>query len=967
MRNAATQRTPGNATRDPMNLPENRSLLFGPFTLIPHQQLLLDGDKRIRLASRALEILIALVKRPGELVTKQELMTLVWPDTTVVEANLTVHVSTLRRTLGDGQGGNRYIVNVPGRGYRFVAPITFEASLEPPTAPAAKVKHNLPTQVTSLIGRAATVGEIVKHQQDGRLITIAGPGGIGKTRVALRVAEELIDAYQDGVWFVDLSAISAPGFVATMLGTVLNLEFQSSNPMSALTAALADKKALLFLDNCEHVIDATAELVTGILRGTRQVSVLATSREPLSVRGELVYRLSPLDFPDSSKTIGVENALRFPAVQLFVERTAEAIGNYELTDADVPYVAEICRRLEGVPLAIEFAAARVTTFGVSWVAERLDDRLRLLNVKRRGTPTRHHTITATLDWSYQLLNDDEQRVLRRLAIFSGGCTLDAAVEVTANGNDQKFEIADIVDSLIAKSLVTPEMRHGEMRLRLLETIRAYSLAKLIQSGELGQLERRHAEYFRDNLEHAQIELETRPNEVWLSVYGDQVDDIRTALSWAFSPRGDPALGVALTVAAVPLWFRLSLIDECRSSVERALAALADQQQDDRRKMQLFAALGWSQIYVPGPTRETGAGSARALELAEALDDTDYKLRATWGLWAGSQDNGDFKVAFELAERFREIAATSSNPSDSLVGDRMLAATLHFLGRQADARRHIEHMLAHYIRPNRFSDIIRFKFDQQVTARSTFARVLWLQGYADRAMREVQTNVEHALSINHSLSLCNTLVQAAVPIAILVGDMAAAERLNSMLIYHTERQGLNFWRAHRDCFKGQILMMRRDFDAGLELCRAGLAELRKSKSLHYLTSFLAAVAEGSANVGHLDAGFAAIDEALSRCEHHDERWCLPDLLRIKGKLVLRDSASGAVEAAESYFLRSLDLARQQGSLSWELRAATSLARLWAGQRRIDEARDLLMTVSSQFDEGFGTADFRAAVQLRDAIA
>jgi predicted ATPase len=385
-------------------------------------------------------------------------------------------------------------------------------------------------------------------------------------------------------------------------------------------------------------------------------------------------------------------------------------------------------------------------------------------------------------------------------------------------------------------------------------------------------------------------------------------------------------------------------------------------------MKLYAALGWSLMYSTAPARETGAAWATALELADKLEDTDHKLRAIWGLWAGSQNNGEFRAALALAEKFRNLAAGSADPSDVAVGDRLMGAALHFLGDQAAARRHIESMLHQYSTPDRRSDTVRFQFDQRVTARITRARVLWLQGFSDQAMREVEDNIESALCINHTLSLCNALAQAACPIALLVGDLPAAERSISLLHRNTEGHGLLVWHAYGDCFQGELLIKRGDIDAGLRLSRAAVDKLRKARFVQYLTAFLGSLAEGFASAGQASQGLAVIDEALARCEYYEERWCIAELLRIKGDLTLQERAPNSTRAAEDHFLRSLDWALQQGALSWELRTSTSLARLRHQQGRVSEARDLLASVYGKFREGFGTADLKAAKQLlQDELA
>ena len=387
-----------------------RAISFGPFRLVPTQRLLLEGDNPVRVGSRALDILTALVERPGELVGKEELMASVWRGTFVEEGNLKFQVGALRRALGDGRGGRRYIATSPGQGYRFVAPVTVAERPWPavPSPTPIRRNHNLPARLTRLIGRADAVRRIAALIERHRLLTIVGPGGIGKTSVALAAAETLINTYEHGAWLIDLAPLADPRLVPSALATVLGVDIRSDDPVSDLVAALRDRRLLLVLDNCTHVIEAAAGLAVSVLKGTAGVHILATSREPLRVEAEHVQRLPPLSSGSPSDRFGAAEALAFPAIELFVERTAECLGEFELTDPDAPIVAEICRKLDGIPLAIELATARVETFGVRGLATRLDDRIRLLTSGRRSGPPRHRTLRAALDWSYDVLSEPER-------------------------------------------------------------------------------------------------------------------------------------------------------------------------------------------------------------------------------------------------------------------------------------------------------------------------------------------------------------------------------------------------------------------------------------------------------------------------------------------------------------------------------------------------------------------------------
>jgi predicted ATPase/DNA-binding winged helix-turn-helix (wHTH) protein len=939
---------------------------FGPFRLSPAERLLEKAGAPVNLRGFALDILITLVSRPGKLVTKKELFDQFWAGTTVGEATLRVHVSALRRALSDGQEGARYVTNIPGRGYCFVAPLLRTAASSGTTALdgiAGLPPHNLPARTGRIIGRDGVIQATAEQLLAQRLVTLVGAGGIGKTTVAIAVADLLLASFRNAVSFVDLAPLADPLLVPSALASVLGLIVQSENPLPTLARFLRNKRALIVLDNCDRMIEAAAQLVDRIFKQAPNVHILVTSREPLRVDGERVHRLRPLAVPPSSRGLTAKDALNFSAVELFVERVAASSEGFELSDANAADIADICRRLDGIALAIELAAGHVDAFGVGGLAARLADRFRLLALARRTALPRHQTLRATLDWSSELLPESERVILRRLAVFAGSFTAEAATAVVAGTDFAPSHVVELVPNLVAKSLVTADVGGAVAHYRLLETTRAYALDQLTKSGELEPTARRHAEYHRDVFERAEADWETTPTSEWLAVYLSQIDNMRSALDWAFSPSGDTEIGVALAVAAVPLWFQLSLMDECRSRVERALATFdPEASHRTRRDMKLFAALATAMVFTNrGAHSEIHAAWTSALEIAERFDDTDYQLRALWGLWLACSNNSEHRVALALAERFRSRAETSTEPADRPVGDRMIGVSLQLLGDQPNARRHIERALGRYVSPVRRSHISRFHFDQRVMARTTLAEILWLQGFPDQAMRTAETNVAESQSIDHSLSQCYALAQAACPVALWSSDVRTAERFVAMLTDQAARRALDRWHAWNSCinsFRGVLLIKQGDLVNGLQVLRTSLTEGPDTRFFRHL-AFLGELAEALGHSGEIGQGLTVVNEALTRSERSEERWCIAELLRIKGGLVCRQDAPTAAGAAEGHFLQSLDWARRQKALSWELRTATSFARFLRDQGRNVEARFVLASVYNRFTEGFGTGDLVAA--------
>jgi predicted ATPase len=501
---------------------------------------------------------------------------------------------------------------------------------------------------------------------------------------------------------------------------------------------------------------------------------------------------------------------------------------------------------------------------------------------------------------------------------------------------------------------------------LLDTTRAYALEKLGESGERERLARRHAEFYRDLLEQAETEWETRPTSEWLTDSGRQIDNLRAALDWAFSPGGDAPVGVALTAAAVPLWTHLSLMEEYRDRVEQALAVIgAGAIRDARREMKLHAALGTLLTYCSTDVPKIGAAWTKALEIAESLDDPEYQLRSVRGLCMFHSTSGRYRVALALAERFCRLAAKSADPNDRLVGERIIGTSQHYLGDLPSARLHLERVLADYVASDH-RYIIRFQLDLRVSARVYLARNLWLQGFPDQAMRAAESSIEDARAANHAISLCHVLAHAACPIALWVGDLAAAEHYVRMLLDHSSRHALARWHAFGLGHQGVLVIKRGDLNTGWQLLRAGLDEFGETRFLFDCVGFQGTLARALGDADQGAEGLAVIEEALAWTERTEERWRIAEFLSLKGELLLLQDSPGAAAAAEDHFRQALDWARRQGALSWELRAATSLARLLRDQSRAADALALLQPIYDRFTEGFDTADLKAANALLDTL-
>jgi predicted ATPase/DNA-binding winged helix-turn-helix (wHTH) protein len=949
------------------------SVEFGRFRVSPHRRELLADGRPVKLGGRALDLLMALIDARGVVVTKNVLMARVWPDRIVEQNSLQSQISALRAALGAERD---LIRTVSGRGYQFsgevrtVTDLPHSQAVAGSAMPVRAPPHptNLPAPVSELIGRDTEVEKILGLTAVHRLVTLTGAGGIGKTRLGLEVARRLLPEFSDGVWAIELAPLSDPDLVPATVAAALGLDpaHDLVSPERVATA-LASRQLLVLFDNCEHLVGAAASMAEALLRANPAARVVATSREPLRAEGECLHPVPALAIPTENGQ-DVADLLQYDAVRLFVHR-ARAVTPQFSPDGDIAAtIATICRHLDGIPLAIELAAARTTTLGIVELASHLDDCFDLLTGGRRTALPRHQTLRATLDWSYELLPEPERVVLRRLAIFVGGFTLQAATTITAIGEIAGSDVVDCAANLVAKSLVVADFDGATAWYRLLETTRSYVLEKLTQSGEFERVSRRHAEYCRDLFERANVELQTRSASEWLAAYGRQIGNLRAALSWAFSPTGDVAVGVALTIAAVPLWGQLSLVQECRVCVERALASIApDAGAGVSCEMRLYEALGASLLLSKGPIPETEEIWAKALEIAESLCDREYQLRALLGLWACRMGRGEFRAALTLGQRIHSLAQDHNNRAELAMGDRIIGSSLHYCGDHANAQRHIERTLSGDVASEQRSVLPWLQLCQRVVARVALARVLWLQGFPEQAKHTAQNALDDARELDHMVSLCLALCEAACPVALFTGDLAAAEGYAAMLLESSAAHALSFWRAGGHSFHATLLIKNGDVDTGVRLLRIALEHTREASFQPSFTWFLGELAAGLGRAGQTTAGLEAIDQALARSEHNEERWCVAELLRIRGELLLLQRGSGTAAAAEDHYQRALDWARRQGALSWELRAAMSLARLLRDQGRPADAMALLQPAFDRFTEGFDTADLKAAKALLDTLA
>jgi predicted ATPase/class 3 adenylate cyclase len=536
----------------------------------------------------------------------------------------------------------------PEQIYQLLAPDLTDAF--PPLRSLDAFPNNLPLQLTSFVGRDTEVAEIAALLGKHRLLTLIGSGGIGKTRVSLQVAANLMEAHADGTWFVEFAPLSDPELVATTIANAAQLVLPSDrDALDALVALLKGKCALLVFDNCEHLVAAAAAAASAIARGCPNVTIVASSRQGLGIAGEATYRMPSLDLPGQTHMTGLQarDAMRFGAIALFVARAEAADARFTFVDEDVPVVADICRRLDGIALAIELAAARVNILQPKELRARLDQRFRVLTGGSRDRLPRQQTLRALIDWSHDLLDERERTLFRRVGIFVGGFTLEGAVSVATDRTFDDLEVFDVLASLVDKSLVVAELAGEATRYRLLESARAYAGEKLEAAGERAALAKRHFDYLYDMFQRARSAYEASPREATIVALASELDDVRAALDWA--TLNDPVRGCAL-LTATPFFGDLDLQ---REGIARAEAFIERLEESDARSLARcwrFAALCAARLYE---SNRTFAAAQKAVSYARIAGDDDILFSALTTL---SRGNANLRHLEAAAAAIEEAAA-----------------------------------------------------------------------------------------------------------------------------------------------------------------------------------------------------------------------------------------------------------------------------------------------------------------------
>ena len=899
----------------------HKNLRFGPFELSIAERILRREDKVLPLGGRALDILIYLAERPGEVIAKQELMDRVWSDVTVEEGSLRVHVAAIRKALGDGQFGNRCIANIKGRGYSLVGTVFPPAGNTESRNERSQQQGKLPARSLMMIGRETVVSEVSDKLRNERLLTLLGPGGIGKTTIALAVGRAAAERFGGEVYFVDLECLTDPRHVAGAVATSLGVALKSNDPCLELVNLVRSRKFLIILDSCEHVIEAVAPLAEQLYRQTEEIDILTTSRESLNVEGEHCFRVPPLDCPPDGLEQTANAVLRYPAVQLFVRRVAARAGSVVLTDEEAPFVAEICRRLDGIPLAIELAAGQVAALGLKNTVARLVSRPELLRLSHRTAVPRHRTLKATLDWSYDLLSEAERIVFRRIAPFAGHFTLEGARHVAGELGADTGEIFDAMAGLVEKSLIATRIDETQAEYRLLDTTRAYALEKLEEHGEFDPISLRHGEYVIQQLESQKEMLSAQSRAEGVAVYSSQLSNVRAALEWSFGSHGNDEIATRLAAASTQLFIELALMTEWQAWAERAIARLEGQHMSSHEDL------------------------ARELKLLSGLF-----LYSSW--------TTDIYRALDIAARSQKVALKMQDYGDMALAETMLGAANHLAGNHLVAQRHFEASMRHSASDSRLH-AGHYLFHHTTLALAGMARSLLYRGLFDQSLDYARLAIEEGEKSGSPTTLCRSLI-LILPVYLALEDWQRSDQYVTQLSNLSAAHSLKPLHAIAIGMRGRWLFLQDNVRDGVPLLKRASEELEAQRHEMLNMDFVSDLGAGLAACGLHEEALKLVENALDVQNRGGKFLFASALMRVKG-LILASRSHEDYPEAETSFLSAIDWAKRQSATLFELNAAMDLAELLLKQGRMREAHEYLTSALDRMPAGILSPPHRRALQ------
>jgi len=924
-------------------------LAFGNFQLHPALKLLTEGGRQVRVAGRALNLLLFLVERAGQVISREELIKRVWGENEVEEGSLRAYIAILRKLLGEGQEGAHFISNVAGRGYCFVAEVRIDLSGSDIETAAGQNPTNLRPQITRMVGRSKELSSVASSLSRNRLVSLVGFAGVGKTTLAIASGENLLYKFSDGVWLLDLAALAHADTISSALASVLHAPPGAAESIAELCIYLSRRRALLIFDNCEHMLDGAAAIAMELLHRAPGIVILSTSREPLRVAGEFVHRLVPLSLPDPVTTKTPLQALEYSAVQLFVERAISSVDSFELTNDNFRYVIDICRRLDGIPLAIELAAARVEAYGIRGLQSQLETRLNLLSNQKRGVADRHRTLRSAIAWSYENLPGAQQILMIRLAVFTGSFSVEAAVSIAAFEPLDARTVRNGVIQLALKSMLITDTENDQFSYRLLFSTHAFAMELFELAPSRRDTMRRHAVFVTKVLQDVENNAFTSIRSDWMAIYLRTVNDARLALKWAFSSDGDLACALDLVSTAVPLAMQMALYGEFESYVEQALSRLNELRQLDHAViMRLHSSLAVILHFSKGPSERVLVEMERAYALIDKVG-LEAQIETLNGMFVIRQITGEHSAALGFAQRISALLERNPDRNQWILGERLLAVAEYYLGRFEPAAMKINQALQGAKPRRRLGP--PFAVDPCISLQAIAARIHWLCGRPEDASEVVHATMQLAREdARHSLA--HFIGWAAVPIAFWCGSLNEAKELADTMFRTAHETGLS-----------NSVQLAHNFLTVLNIRERRERGESVASSAPVIVNAVDGVQRDMLRT--LDHSVEDVD-SLSRVTNGEVGWCAPEILRLHARSQSIAGDSISIRNATATLLKAKRLASRQGALSWELRVSISLAKLLQGSGAASEAGDVLHQSFRKFRQGFETYDLRLAKSMLDKL-